>query len=400
MAKNSSSSTTTEQMEELPVTWINDNYLLNKLLEDLVNCHTVALDTEFIKRDTYYPILALIQINTGKEIYLVDVPKLDLSQLWQVLTDLPVMIWHSCSEDLTIFYQLSNLPPLTNIFDTQIALAYLTGKLQVGYQQAVNDILDIHLAKAHSQSDWLQRPLDTEQEHYAVDDVRYLLPLYYQLKEQLTDKNLYNFVCEDCQTQADDIYQANNISDDEQYLSALEPRHSGLQRYFLKELLAWRERLARATNQPRTFILRKRAIRELLELMPTSIRQLNQQTTIHYSIVKQYGNEILKIIRQAKNAKVEDYPSIIYKKYRSKNKILQRKINNSIRNYAEKTGVPENLLMKKKWQDELLQAVAFADNDKIIELPKGLQGWRKQWIKTELIPLLKENQLELKEGMS
>ncbi len=389
----------TEQMEELPVTWINDDYLLNKLLEDLATCHTVALDTEFIKRDTYYPILALIQINTGKDIYLVDVPKLDLTELWQVLADLPVMIWHSCSEDLTIYYQLSHLPPLTNIFDTQIALAYLTGKLQIGYQQAVNDILDIHLAKAHSQSDWLQRPLDTEQEHYAVDDVRYLLPLYYQLNQQLTDKNLYNFVWEDCQTQADELYQANNVSDDEQYLSALEPRHSGLQRYFLKELLAWRERLARATNQPRTFILRKRAIRELLELMPTSIRQLNQRTTIHYSIVKQYGNEILKIIQQAKKAKVEDYPSLVYK-YRSKNKILQRKMAKSIENYAEKTGVPENLIIKKKWQNDLMQAVAFAGNDETIELPKGLQGWRKQWIETEFIPLLKENQLELREGMS
>lgn len=389
-----------QQMEELPVIWVTNNNRLNELVEELTSCHTVALDTEFIKRNTYYPILALIQINTGKAIYLVDVPKLQLDELWQTLANLPVMIWHSCSEDLSIFYLLSDVPPLNNIFDSQIALAYLTAKLQIGYQQALVDTLDIHLEKAHSQSDWLVRPLSPEQEHYAVDDVRYLLPLYYQLKQQLNEKGLYDFVWEDCQTLADEIYQAGQIEDEEQYLSTVNSRHNGIQRYFLQDLLTWRERLARATNQPRTFILRKQGIKELVERMPNSIKRLHQQTSIHRTIINTYGNEILKIVRRAKSADPSDYPPAVPSGYRSKDKTLQKAINQCIEQYSDELGVPSNLIIKKKWQIKLMKAVALYDKDKQnIELPKGLQGWRKRWVSQTLIPLLEENRLQLQAGM-
>ncbi len=393
----------TEHMEELPVIWVSDANRLQQLIDKLQTCHTVALDTEFIKRNTYYPILALIQINTGEAIYLLDAPKLVLSELWPVLANLPVMIWHSCSEDLSIFYLLSNLPPLTNVFDTQLALAYLTGQLQIGYQQAVAKTLDVHLDKAHSQSDWLVRPLEQEQEHYAIDDVRYLLPLYHQLRQELMDKRLYDYVWEDSQTLADEVYQTGQISDTDQYLSTVNYRHSGIQRYFLKELLAWRERLARATNQPRTFVLRKQGIRDLLDVMPKSIRQLHQQTSIHRNIIRSYGNEILKIIQRAKKANLADYPPAVHSGYYSKDKRLAKEIQGLIERHSQQIGVPANLLMKKKWQTTLMKMVALADDCQTpyqkTDLPKGLRGWRYEWILNELIPLLEANRLELRTGM-
>ena len=107
----------------LAVTWIKKQEQLDAVIKALETCGRVALDTEFIKRDTYYPRLALIQINTGEHIYLLDAPQLQLSTLWQALNDVDIAIWHACGEDLGIFYLLSGCPPLTNIFDTQIALS-------------------------------------------------------------------------------------------------------------------------------------------------------------------------------------------------------------------------------------------------------------------------------------
>ena len=160
--------------DAVDVTWVREQHQLAEVINALATCGRVALDTEFIKRDTYYPRLALVQLNTGNHVYLLDAPELQLSELWEALRQVDVAIWHACGEDLGIFYLLSGCPPLTNIFDTQIALSYLTGQLQMGYQQALADQLDMHIDKEHSQSDWLQRPLTDEQEQYAIDDVRYL----------------------------------------------------------------------------------------------------------------------------------------------------------------------------------------------------------------------------------
>lgn len=127
--------------DEVAITWVREQDGLAEVIDALATCGRVALDTEFIKRDTYYPRLALVQLNTGNHVYLLDAPQLQLADFWQALSEVDVAIWHACGEDLGIFYLLSGCPPLTNIFDTQIALSYLTGQLQMGYQQALDDQL-------------------------------------------------------------------------------------------------------------------------------------------------------------------------------------------------------------------------------------------------------------------
>jgi ribonuclease D len=208
-----------ETANEAVVTWVREQAQLDEVIDALATCGRVALDTEFIKRDTYYPRLALVQLNTGDHIYLLDAPQLQLGELWQALSQVDVAIWHACGEDLGIFYLLSGCPPLTNIFDTQIALSYLTGQLQMGYQQALADQLEIHIDKEQSQSDWLQRPLSDEQERYAIDDVRFLPALYLQLEDKLKAQGLFDYVWADCQLYASDLYEAQQVEDDAMYLT-------------------------------------------------------------------------------------------------------------------------------------------------------------------------------------
>lgn len=74
-----------QQLHDLPIHWVKTQDALFALLDDLEQVDTIALDTEFIKRDTFFPILALIQINTGEAIYLIDAPKLYLEEFWQVV---------------------------------------------------------------------------------------------------------------------------------------------------------------------------------------------------------------------------------------------------------------------------------------------------------------------------
>ncbi|WP_019673355.1 ribonuclease D [Psychrobacter lutiphocae] len=383
---------------DLPVYWVSDFDGLEACLDDLETQDRIALDTEFIKRSTYFPILALVQINTGETIYLIDAPKLDLTEFWVVLEEMPQMIWHACGEDLGIFYLLSDSPALTNVFDTQIALAYLTGQLQMGYQQAVHQELNIQLEKGESQSNWLLRPLSQEQESYAIDDVRYLLNLYDILQQQLQKTGLFDKVVEDCQLYAKELYESANIEDDATYLAMADFRYTSEQLAVLQAVSSWREALARATNQPKTFILKKQAVREVVLEMPTTMKQLTQKTTMQRNMARLYGDELLQVINQARHLDEQERPACILPPYRSKDKTVSKAVDTAVKAYAAKVGVPANVLMRKKWIAQLYEIVAY--DLPLSELPEGLQGWRYQWVTQTLIPLITTHKEALKAGMS
>lgn len=383
--------------DDVPVTWIKEQHQLDEVIAALEHCGRVALDTEFIKRDTYYPILALVQINIGAHIYLIDAPKLQLAELWQALIRVDVAIWHACGEDLGIFYLLSGCPPLTNIFDTQIALSFLTGQLQMGYQQALDEQLDMHIDKEHSQSDWLQRPLSDEQEQYAIDDVRFLPALYLTLEQALKAQGLYDYVWADCQLYARELYHAQHIEDDAMYLTMADYRYTSQQMAILQAVATWREALARSTNQPRTFVIKKQAVREIITEKPSTMRELAHKTTMHRSMLRLYGEELIKIINEAKTLTLAECPDCLLPPYRSKNKILSKAVERAIEEYSKQIGVPENVLMRKKWLSQLYEVIAF-DKD-LSELPEGLQGWRYEWVTQTLIPVIEAHKTELQQGM-
>lgn len=386
-----------DSADELPVTWIKEQSQLTPVIEALKSCGRVALDTEFIKRDTYYPRLALVQINVGEHIYLLDAPQLQLQDVWQALSAVDVAIWHACGEDLGIFYLLSDCPPLTNIFDTQIALSYLTGQLQMGYQQALDDQLDMHIDKEQSQSDWLRRPLSDEQEQYAIDDVRFLPALYLSLEYELKKQGLYEYVWADCQLYAQELYDSQQVADEDMYLTMADYRYDTQQMAILQAVASWREQLARATNQPRTFVIKKQAVREIITEKPKSMRELAHKTTMHRSMLRLYGEELLKEIKQAQQLAPAERPPRLPAPYRSKNKALSKAVQHATQIQAEKIGIPANVLMRKKWLHQLYEVIAYEKD--LADLPEGLQGWRHEWVMQTLIPVIEEHKAELKQGM-
>ena len=383
--------------DEVAITWVRKQSGLDEVIEALATCGRVALDTEFIKRDTYYPRLALVQLNVGDHIYLLDAPQLQLAEFWEALRKVDVAIWHACGEDLGIFYLLSGCPPLTNIFDTQIALSYLTGQLQMGYQQALDDQLDMHIDKEQSQSDWLQRPLSDEQEQYAIDDVRFLPALYLNLEYELKKQGIFDYVWADCQLYAHDLYNTQHVEDDEMYLTMADYRYNSQEMAILQGIATWREELARATNQPRTFIIKKQAVREIVTEKPNSMRALAHKTTMHRSMLRLYGEELLKVIREAKSLPPAQHPDCLLPPYRSKNKVLSKAVQQAIDEQSAAIGVPANVLMRKKWLAQLYEVIAY-DKD-LSELPLGLQGWRNDWVVQTLIPVITKHKNELQQGM-
>lgn len=382
---------------DLPSKWVRTDDELYKLIDEIDDVDVVALDTEFIKRNTYYPILALVQVNTGKGIYLVDAPRLDLTEFWQALCEVPSMVWYACGEDLGIFYLLANNPPLTNVFDVQIGVAYLTGKPQVGYSQAVNEILGVALDKGESQSNWLARPLTPEQELYAINDVRYLLILHQAVVQALNARQILDYANEDSTLYAKELYNTQHLDDDKLYLDHITPTYTRQQLAVLQALTIWRESLARAVNEPRSFIIGKQALREITESLPTNMKDL-ARTTLNRSVLRRYGSEIIRVIKEAKDLPQTQMP-IKTPIYTSKIKPHRHALDEATNVQARLLNIPANLLLKGRWINELMYHVCQGlPVDDTHVLSEGLQGYRRAWIVGTVLPLLYEHEQSIRDG--
>lgn len=384
-------------MLDLPSKWVRTDDELYKLIDEIDDVDVVALDTEFIKRNTYYPILALVQVNTGKGIYLVDAPRLDLTEFWQALCEVPSMVWYACGEDLGIFYLLANNPPLTNVFDVQIGVAYLTGKPQVGYSQAVNEILGVALDKGESQSNWLARPLTPEQELYAINDVRYLLILHQAVVQALNARQILDYANEDSTLYAKELYNTQHLDDDKLYLDHITPTYTRQQLAVLQALTMWRESLARAVNEPRSFIIGKQPLREITESLPTNMKDL-ARTTLNRSVLRRYGSEIIRVIKEAKDLPQTQMP-IKTPIYTSKIKPHRHALDEATNVQARLLNIPANLLLKGRWINELMYHVYQGlPVDDTHVLSEGLQGYRRAWIVGTVLPLLYEHEQSIRDG--
>ena len=171
---------------------IETNEDLDFLNQELLLKPYVGVDTEFRRTSKDNMRLALLQINDGEEIYLIDTTSINnLKDECSFLhSDSVVKIFHSCKEDIEAIYSWTgNL--LVNIFDTQIAEALLGGEYSVGYQGLVEKKLGIQVDKGETRSNWLRRPLTDSQLKYAASDVEFLIDLYLDQNHMLgkTDKS-------------------------------------------------------------------------------------------------------------------------------------------------------------------------------------------------------------------
>ena len=181
------------------------------------------------------------------------------------------------------------------------------------------------------------------------------------------------------------------------YLTMADYRYTSEQMAILQAVATWREELARSTNQPRTFVIKKQAVREIITEKPNTMRELAHKTTMHRSMLRLYGEELLKVIKDAKNLHPAEYPDCLLPPYRSKNKVLSKAVQQAIDDQAGAIGVPANVLMRKKWLGQLYEVIAF-DKD-MSELPQGLKGWRNDWVMQTLIPVIEAHKTELQQGM-
>jgi ribonuclease D len=271
---------------------------LTELAAHLAATYEFAVDTEFLRERTYRAELCLIQVATRDAAACIDPLALrDLSALTRPLTAGPaVKVMHACRQDLEVLYPVAGV--IGPVFDTQIAAALSGAPAQVGYADLVRRHLGCDLAKAHTRTDWSSRPLSPEQIEYALDDVRYLLPLKAHLEEILERLGRTAWLEEELAG----LTTAGNFSVDPQQawlrvkgLHGLDAARARL----LQELAAWRERRAIDRNRPRGWILEEGALREIVLRVPRTRAELADIADVPPNLVKHCGEEILACVHAA-----------------------------------------------------------------------------------------------------
>jgi len=167
-------------------TYIDNEQSLEEACAALAKAPMLCVDTEFHRESTYFAEFALIQVASREVCYLIDPLAIkDLAPLWKVILDPAILkVFHAARQDVEIIVNKTGQLPLP-LFDTQVAAALLGYGLQVGFGNLVQKVVGKTLPKGESFTNWMKRPLTSDQLTYAADDVIYLIPVYQHLSEQL-----------------------------------------------------------------------------------------------------------------------------------------------------------------------------------------------------------------------
>jgi ribonuclease D len=271
---------------------------LAELAATLESCVQIALDTEFLRERTYRAELCLVQLSSQSDAVCVDPLALrDLTPLAPVLTAPGITkVMHASRQDVEVLFPIAGL--VRPLFDTQIAAALTGQPAQIGYGELVRRLLGKELAKSHTRTDWSRRPLSPEQIEYALDDVRYLLPLKAHLEEQLERSGRLSWLTEELHDLEDTRNIAVNPEDAwlrVKGLRSLDPARERL----AQSLAAWRERRASERNRPRGWILDDAVLRDVVMVVPRTLEAFAAIPEFPAGVLKHCGAELLECIRGA-----------------------------------------------------------------------------------------------------
>ncbi len=283
---------------------------LAALCERLSKSDFVTVDTEFMRENTYYPLLCLVQIANDKEAAAIDplASGLDLSPLLDLLTDNEevLKVFHAGGQDVEIIYNLTGKTPHP-IFDTQIAMMAISQSEQIGYANLVESWLGVVVDKGARFTDWSRRPLTDRQVEYAIGDVTYLSDIFPRILKKLVKTGRGVWLDAEMDRLADpDNYRAEP---DKAWQRIRAPSRNPQVLGRLKALAAWREREAQDKDIPRGRIMRDETLADLASHPPRSQPDLAKVRGLSQAWRENdIGKRLMKVLDKAEPLAAEEMP--------------------------------------------------------------------------------------------
>ena len=253
--------------------WVGDQSEFDDLVDVLGAQPRYAIDTEFHRERTYFPKLALVQLAWDDQIVLVDPLAVDLGSIGRLFASESIAVFHAAPQDLDVLTHVVGVVP-ERMFDTQLAAGFI-GYSTPSLLSLLQAELSVVASKGDRLTDWLRRPLTTDQQTYAAGDVAHLLQLHDQLLAKLASMGRVEWAAEACEELRT---RPAGASDPEQAWLRLKDVRvlKSKSRGVAQAVAAWRERRAASVDVPVRQILPDLAILGIAQKHPRTPQELAQ----------------------------------------------------------------------------------------------------------------------------
>ena len=356
---------------------VDSNEGLTTLIAELSSAPYLALDTEFLRDQTYYPKLCLIQVASpvvnGESVEAIIDPLalgLDLAPFYELLKRPDIVkVLHAARQDIEIFYLQGGVLPHP-LFDTQVAAMVCGFGDAASYETLARRIAHVEIDKSARFTDWSHRPLSNRQLEYALADVTHLRVIYEWMKAKLEKTGRYSWVAEEVAALQDPaLYRL----DPEMAWRRLKPR--GSSKRFLATLAgiaAWREREAQARDIPRGRVLKDEALTEIAAHPPETPEALERIRAVPKGFANsKLGKGLIEALAASADAPApEGAVSPPARRRRDPSPAAIDLLKTLLRLRAEAAGVAPRLIANA----DDIERLAVEDDDGV----PALTGWRAE----------------------
>jgi ribonuclease D len=270
----------------------------------------VALDTEASSFHRYREAVCLVQLSTRRNTYLIDpLAVKDLSPLAAVLADRRMeVVIHDADYDLRILAKYHGIR-VENVFDTLVA-AELLNEPEIGLASLLLKYQGVRVDKKFQKADWSRRPLPAEMLAYAAGDTSHLIGLRDQLEAGLRAKGRWEWACEEFALLTEAPF--NQAEEGEPAFlrmkgaKALKPQQLAI----LREVHAWRERIAEQLDRAPFMVLGNEVLLGLATQPPTSVREIASRKGVNERLVQRHGRELLAAVKRGLATPKEQWPRL------------------------------------------------------------------------------------------
>lgn len=245
-----------------PILYVDNQEKLHEAVTSLSLCKQISIDLEFDKNYYRYGFtLCLIQIYSGDHCYLIDPvsPDIDINELFPVIENEEIQkVCFAFDEDLRLLHSMACYP--TNLFDLSIASRLLNFP-STSLTNLLADQLNIDTGSSSQQSNWCKRPLDSNQLHYAANDVIHLFKLKAHFDKMANNNGVRNWIM-----QENEALQKLDYSDVDHNNYIKEKDKSDFNEFewhIFKELLTWQNEKGEELNRPAYQIIPKTFLGDL-----------------------------------------------------------------------------------------------------------------------------------------
>lgn len=361
---------------------ITSTEALQGICQRAMHADRVALDTEFVWERTFYPQLGIVQLSfSEEELYLIDAVALPtLPGLGDVLASPNVqLILHDAIQDLQILCRHTQTRP-QNIFDTRRAAGFAGMLSTTSLATLLSEVLDIHLPKGETRSNWLQRPLTEKQRAYALDDVRHMHALADALLKRASDKGHLDALNEEM-----DLYNVRDLYDDtsnEQIFRRFKGyRLKKHQKERLYDLVCWREKEARRVDRPRNAIMHDRWIRDIVQNPPKGIKDLYKKNLAPRKWLDRYASELDALLNPDPAGR-KTLPDCVYESHSPLSSDMKKQLDlrlKAIKIKAKDAGIDPALIASKA---DITAVLLNEEHGKELPLPLRCQ-WRQPFLRSD-----------------